>query len=115
MGNVTLEQVQEIAKTKMEDLNAEDLDMAPAAAEAVAMTPQQLVETNCIACHGAATAAALGAPAIGDAAAWGERLGKGLDTLVSNAINGIGTMPPWGGTALSDDELRSAVEYLTGQ
>ena len=28
MGKVTLEQVQEIAKVKMEDLNAEDMDMA---------------------------------------------------------------------------------------
>ncbi len=93
--------------------SAEDLDVAPVAA-AESLTPEQLVQTNCIACHGAATAAALGAPAIGDAAAWSDRLGKGLDTLVSNAINGINTMPPRGGSSLSDDDMRSAVEFMTG-
>ena len=38
---------------------------------------------------------------------------NGLDSVVTNAINGIGMMPPKGGNAsLSDAEVRAAVEYM---
>ncbi|MEM7206641.1 MAG: c-type cytochrome [Pseudomonadota bacterium] len=96
--------------------SADDLDQPVAeAAPSGPLTGEQLVANNCLACHGAAVAAALGAPAAGDAAAWASRLGAGIDTLVNNAINGIGAMPPRGGSALSDDEIRLAVEFLVGQ
>ena len=97
--------------------SAEEVDNAGAAtavADAAPKTGEQLAAA-CMACHSAATAAALGAPAIGDAAAWGDRLSAGLDALVSSAINGKGTMPPRGGSTLSDDEIRLAVEFLAGQ
>jgi cytochrome c5 len=36
--------------------------------------------------------------------------------MVSNAINGIGVMPPKGGqNQLSDEEVASAVDYLVKQ
>ncbi|HET8789929.1 MAG TPA: c-type cytochrome [Modicisalibacter sp.] len=64
----------------------------------------------CMACH--ATGAA-GAPKRGDAAAWGPRLEKGLETLYSSAINGLGVMPPKGGNPnLSDAEVKAAVDHL---
>ena len=88
---------------------------AAAPADAGPKTGKQLVESACLACHGAATAAALNAPAIGDAAAWESRLAGGLDALISNAINGINAMPARGGSSYSDDEMRLAVEYLVGQ
>jgi cytochrome c5 len=93
----------------------DDVAASAASAESTAQpkSGKQLADTVCLACHGAATAAVLNAPAIGDAAAWDSRLSAGMDTLVSNAINGKGAMPPRGGSSLSDEEMRLAVEYLS--
>ena len=68
----------------------------------------------CFSCHDAGIA---GAPKIGDNAAWGPRLEKGTEMVVSNAINGFqgeaGIMPARGGLSnLSDDEVRAAVMYM---
>jgi cytochrome c5 len=62
------------------------------------LTPQDsqlaaIYERSCRSCH---TVAATGAPLTGDAAAWGERMHKGMNTLVDNVINGFGGMPPFG-------------------
>jgi cytochrome c5 len=88
------------------------------AAEAPAvLTGPQVYNAACIACHGGGIA---GAPATGDAAAWGPRIAQGMDALAQNAINGLqgsaGYMPPKGGRAdLSDDEIIAAVQYLVDQ
>jgi len=64
----------------------------------------------CAACHDTGAA---GAPRKGDEAAWAERMGKGFDAVLANAINGIGAMPARGGdTSLSDDEMRQVVALL---
>ena len=66
--------------------------------------------TVCAGCHGAGV---MGAPKFGDKAAWAPRIGQGLPTLVSHAINGIRAMPARGGAAsLTDDEVKGAVEYM---
>ena len=78
-------------------------------AEAAEKTPDQLYQAACMACHAAGVA---NAPKFGDAAAWSDRASKGLDTLVTSAINGIGAMPPRGGSALDDDQIRAVVEYI---
>ena len=80
-----------------------------AAGGAVDLPPDQLYQNACLACH---STGAAGAPKIGDAAAWAERLGKGVDALVTSAINGIGAMPPRGGSQFTDDQIRSVVEYI---
>ena len=73
-------------------------------------TPEQVYNTSCTACHGAGV---MGAPKMGDAAAWSPRVAKGMETLVSNAINGFNAMPAKGGCmACSDDEIKAAVEYM---
>lgn len=92
---------------------------APAPAEAPAqmaadMSGEEVYNTACSACHAAGIA---GAPKFGDAAAWAPRIGQGMDTMVGHAINGFqgkaGYMPPKGGrTDLSDEAVRSAVEYM---
>ena len=65
--------------------------------------------SGCGTCHAAGVA---GAPKL-EAAAWEARVGQGLDTLVSHAINGKGAMPAKGGMAnLSDAEIRAAVQYM---
>jgi cytochrome c5 len=52
----------------------------------------------------------------GDMAAWAARIAQGRDKLVSNAIVGIGVMPPKGGQSqLSDEEVASAVDYMIQQ
>ena len=86
-----------------------NMTMASAAADTADKSPDQLYQSACLACH---TTGAAGAPKIGDAAAWQARLGKGLDGLVTAAINGIGAMPPRGGSQYSDDQIRAVVEYI---
>ncbi|MBV1776003.1 c-type cytochrome [Burkholderiaceae bacterium DAT-1] len=70
---------------------------------------KEIYDSVCMACH--ATGAA-GAPKFGDKAAWAPRVGQGLDALVASAIKGKNAMPPKGGFAGSDEEFRTAVEYM---
>ena len=71
---------------------------------------KKIFETTCTVCHGAGLA---GAPRFGDKAAWAPRIKAGLDALVKTAIAGKGAMPARGGNnALSDAEVRAAVEYM---
>jgi len=66
----------------------------------------------CAACHNSGAA---GAPML-VASDWTERMDQGVDTLVSHAINGIGTMPAKGGRMdLSDDQVRASVEYMLAE
>ncbi len=78
---------------------------------------QKIYQAACIACHGAGIA---GAPAVGNVAAWASRIEAGADTLYANAINGFqgssGVMPGKGGNAaLSDGEVKAAVDYMVSQ
>jgi cytochrome c len=71
----------------------------------------------CIACHGAGIG---GAPKVGDAAGWSERIAQGMDLLREHAIQGYqgsaGYMPPKGGRVdLSDEEILAAVDYIVEQ
>ena len=71
---------------------------------------EEVYNSGCMACH---TSGAAGAPKFRDAAAWSTRLAKGLDTLYSNAINGIGAMPAKGlCPTCSDEEIEIAVDYM---
>jgi cytochrome c5 len=70
---------------------------------------------TCEGCHGYGIA---GSPRIGDVEAWVPRIAQGKETLYAHALEGFfgkGStyMPPRGGNdALSDDEVRSAVDYM---
>jgi cytochrome c5 len=76
-------------------------------------TGQQIVQTQCVKCHGTGLD---GAPRIGDKGAWIERAKLGFDSVVRSAINGHGAMPARGGMAnLTDAEMRSAVTYMFQQ
>lgn len=71
----------------------------------------------CHACHATGTG---GAPVVGNAAAWGPRIAKGEEVLVSHAIHGFtgssGVMPPKGGNPnLGDEQVRNAVEWMMAQ
>lgn len=68
---------------------------------------EEVVAAVCGMCH---TAGLMNAPKIGDKAQWAPRIAQGYDTLVSNAINGIRSMPARGGNpSLTDGEVASAV------
>ncbi|NKF22028.1 cytochrome c5 family protein [Solimonas sp. C16B3] len=80
-----------------------------------AMTGEQVYSKVCTGCHAAGV---LGAPKVGDKAAWSERLKAqdGVDGLLKKAESGLNAMPPRGGDAsLSDDELKGAIEYMLKQ
>jgi len=73
-------------------------------------TGKQVVDAQCAKCH---QEGRNGAPKIGDRDAWTQRLKKGLDSTVSEAIRGHGGMPPRGDKAdLTDREVRSAILYM---
>ena len=87
------------------------------AVAAAAAAGQGVYQRSCALCHDKGLA---GAPSVGDAGDWGQRLQQGLDVVYGHAINGFqgseGVMPPKGGFAqLSDDEVRQAVDYMLEQ
>lgn len=86
---------------------------AGAVVQVVLENGSQVFEAACKACHGPATAAALKAPAAGNAADWAPRLAKGKPTLYEHALKGFNAMPAKGGrTDLSDDLIREAVDHM---
>jgi len=88
---------------------------APAGAAAAAPAAsgdagKKVYESTCVVCHGAGIA---GAPKFGDKAAWAPRIKTGIPTLYDTALHGKGAMPPKGGNmALSDADLKAAVDYM---
>jgi cytochrome c5 len=83
---------------------------APAAATTVAAgAGEALYKQACAVCHVAGVA---GAPKLGDKAAWAPRVGAGLDALTATVIKGKGAMPPKGGSAASDADIKAAVQFM---
>jgi cytochrome c len=71
---------------------------------------QATYDASCKVCH---ETDAMGAPALGDKAAWETVLEKGLDEVYSNGINGINGMPPKGGAMnLTDDQIKEITDYM---
>lgn len=92
--------------TLQEDESGAVVEVAVADAEG----GQKVYQQACQMCHEAGVA---GSPITGDKATWATRIEQGRDKLVSNAIEGIGVMPPKGGQSqLSDEEVASAVDYM---
>jgi len=84
---------------------------------AVSIDGASVYQSACMACHAAGIA---GAPRVGDVAGWADRIAQGADTLYAHAIQGFqgnaGMMPPKGGNmALSDDEVKAAVDHMVAQ
>lgn len=79
------------------------------------LEPETVYNTYCVACHNGAIA---DSPALGDVAAWSERIAKGMDVLYASGINGItGTLMPVKGTCMSctDDDIKATVDYMVAQ
>ncbi len=91
-----------------------DVAVAAGAGAGGAKNIDDVIGKHCNACHGIGL---LGAPKIGDTAAWKERADHqgGLDGILAKAITGINAMPPKGTCSdCSDDELKQAIQKMSG-
>ena len=85
------------------------IELKDLANPAAMKTGEQVYQAQCAACH---TSGAAGAPKLGDAAAWGPRVGTGYEALLTSALKGKGAMGAQGGGDHSDFEIARAVVYM---
>lgn len=98
--------------TTLDDIIGPDSKQQASTAVAAAKTPESLYQGACMACHASGVA---NAPKLGDNAAWAPKAALGIDSLLQSVINGKGAMPPKGGSAYTDDEIRSVIEYMLSE
>jgi cytochrome c5 len=79
------------------------------AAAQAARTGEEVFKAQCSNCHGSGM---LGAPKFGDAGAWGPRIAKGYDALLTSALKGKGNMGPQGGGQFADFEVGRGLAYM---
>jgi cytochrome c5 len=85
---------------------------AAAVASSGPRSGEDVYNAACMACHGTGAA---GAPKLGDAAAWADRIAKGTDVLHNSGLHGVaGTamMAKGGCMNCSDEEVIAAVDYM---
>lgn len=70
---------------------------------------EKLYKSVCFTCH---TTGVAGAPKLGDKEAWAPYTEAGIDTMLEKAIEGVGAMPPRGGSQASDEEMKASIEYI---
>jgi len=78
-------------------------------------SPEGLYTSKCSACHAAGVA---GAPIVGDAGLWAPRIAKGIDVLYDSGLNGVpgtGMVARGGQSDLTDDQVKSIVDYMVEQ
>lgn len=91
------ERIQKVGSIELRDANR------------VMKTGEQVFNAQCTACH---TAGALGAPKLGDAAAWAPRVKTGFEALLQAALKGKGNMGAQGGGSFDNFEIARAVVYM---
>ena len=80
---------------------------------AAAADGKAVYDKLCFACHAQSVA---GSPRLGDKAAWAPRIQSGTDAMIQSVLKGKGAMPPKAGNpALSEGEIRAAVEFMVSQ
>ena len=112
----TEERIKPVAKVYMGEAGAAAIQDAAAVSPTEmkvafdgSLDGEMMYGSVCSVCHATGTA---GAPIPGSPLMV-ERMGKGLDVLVQNAINGLNAMPPRGGRSdLSDEQVQAIVEYM---
>ena len=110
------QRIQPVAAVRAGEAGAADLAAAQAAAAKPVVTEEVVIDGPtvygglCKTCHDAGLA---GAPITGSEQMAARLAEKGLETLISNAINGLNAMPPRGGNpALTDEQIKVAVEFM---
>ncbi|MCD6190340.1 MAG: cytochrome c5 family protein [Sulfurimonas sp.] len=85
-------------------------DLPPEVEDKSISKAEKMYNVNCKLCHATDN---MGAPAVGDVAAWKEVTAKGVDKVVYNAINGMGGMPAKGGNEdLIPSEVKEIVDFM---
>lgn len=75
-----------------------------------ARTGPELYGKYCSACH---ANGANDAPIFGNKAEWQARLRSGIETVMNNALHGVGSMPPMGNCmTCSQAQIRATVQYM---
>lgn len=85
------------------------IEVRPMVAAGVIRTGEEVFKQQCSTCH---SSGLLGSPKFQDAAAWGPRIAKGYDELLTSALKGKGNMTAQGGGQFSDYEVGRAVVYM---
>lgn len=86
---------------------------AAPAKPAAAADGKAVYDKVCFMCHQQSIA---GSPKLGDKEAWAPRVKTGTDAMMQSVIKGKGAMPPKAGNpALSDAEIRAAIEFMVSQ
>ncbi|HEX5056730.1 MAG TPA: c-type cytochrome [Gammaproteobacteria bacterium] len=116
------ERIQPIGKLNLQSSPAQPAQPVQVATATAAAAPadagaqdtgSRVFGSICQACH---MTGAAGAPVVGNKAAWAPRIAQGKDALYNSALNGKNAMPPKGGNpALSDAEVKAAVDYMVKQ
>ena len=74
------------------------------------LSGKQVYQYNCALCH---KTGLNGAPKYGNDKLWKPRISKEKEKVYENALHGKGAMPPKGGHPnLTDEEVKSAVDYM---
>jgi len=118
VGSEAADVVEKATNEAVEKVEEVVTEVAATVAGATAVTTsnelgEQVFKKSCFACHGTGIP---NIPKVGDKEAWAPRIAQGEAVLVEHATKGFNTMPPKGGNAaLTDDELKAAVNYLVVQ
>ena len=91
------------------------MEVADTGETAAAGGGNEVYDGLCVSCHGSGIP---GIPQMGDVDAWAPRIAQGMDTLYKHALegftgeSGMMMMPRGGNPDLTDDQVKSAVDYL---
>jgi cytochrome c5 len=89
------------------------LSSSLALADGDAVAGEAVFKHACKMCHGSGM---MGAPKLGDKAAWAPRMELGASKLTEHAISGIRKMPPRGTCkSCSDEDIANAVAYMLSE
>ncbi|HEV8256808.1 MAG TPA: c-type cytochrome [Casimicrobiaceae bacterium] len=91
-----------------------EVTLVDASASQASITGEKVYQDVCKVCH---EAGLVGAPKLGDKAAWAPRIKRGINALYTNAIKGTDKgMPPKGGNRdLADIEVQRGVVYMANR
>ncbi len=101
MGAADAEKALAARIAKVGAVQVRDPNRTPDSGEAV-------FKGQCVSCHGGNGPG----PNLGDAAAWGPRIGTGYQALLTSVLKGKGAMAAQGGGDYSDHEIARAVVYM---
>lgn len=108
-ASMTAEDVAERIKP-VADVYVGEAPVAVAAAPVASVSGEDIVAQVCAMCH---STGMMSSPKLGKTSDWAPRMEAGIETLYSNAINGLNMMPARGGRPdLSDDDVKAAVDHM---